>query len=149
MREHGDGGDDAEVRVGQEGGGDQHAIQQVVERVAPEDQRRGRAVAVVILRTMRLAGVHVAMAPEHHLLEHEEGDDAAGERKADAVRAGAGIERMRQERKQRGPEQRAGREAHEVRQQRVPPRGRQQHEAAGDECRQGAAGAGQEQYVSQ
>ena len=120
-----------------------------MEGVAPEDQRRGRTIAVVVLRPMRLAGVHVAMAPEHHLLEHEEGDDAAGERESDAVRAGAGIERVRQERKQRRAEQRAGREAHEVRQQRIAPRGRQQHEAAGDERRQRAAGAGQDQHVSQ
>ena len=88
--------------------------------------------------------IHVAMPPEHHLLEHEEGDDAARERDSDAMRPGARIERVWQEREERGAEQRAGRKTHEVRQQGVSSCRRQQHEAAGDERRQGAAGSSQQ-----
>jgi hypothetical protein len=53
---------------------------------------------MMVLRPVRLAGVRVAVTPEHHLLQHEEGDDAARERDADAMRAGTGLDRVRQER---------------------------------------------------
>ena len=70
----------------------------------------------------------------------------ADQRDADAMGAARPrrFDRMRQQPEQRGAEQRAGREADEVRHDRVAPRLRQQQEAAGDQRGQRAAGGGED-----
>ena len=58
---------------------------------------------------MHLAGIVVAVPPEHELLEQEERQDAEQQREADAVRTRISglLERVWNEAEERGPEQRA------------------------------------------
>ena len=90
---------------------------------------------------MHLARVVVAVSPEHELLEHEEQQDAEQQRQADVVRDPApapsiacGIKP-----EERRAEQRAGREADEVRQHRGALAVAEREEDAGGERAQDAA----------
>ena len=95
------GRDDAEVHVGQEGRGDQHAVEHVVERVADQDQRAAgllaggvvRVIVVVAVVRVRVgdrvlvAVVVVTVAPEQEFFEDEEERDAGDQGDADLVDA--------------------------------------------------------------
>ena len=84
------GGHHAQLHVGEEGARDDHAVGEVVERVA-EDDHPGRAPAVVVVlehvrvRSVRagavvahfLVVVMVVVAPEEQLLEDEEHEEPA------------------------------------------------------------------------
>ena len=103
---------DAKLEIGEEGRGDQHAVERVVQGVAREHEPGGTVfMRIVVVLAM-------AMAPQHELLEHEEEQQAADEREPDAVRPALAraLDGMRQERQQRRAEQRTGGETHEVRQ---------------------------------
>ncbi len=91
---------------------------------------------------MNLAHVGMAVPPQHHLLQHEEHQQAAEQGQADFMRFGntRGFDGVRQQPEQRGAEQRAGRKAHQMRQHtRAHPirhdqehRGRQRAQQAAD-----------------
>ena len=126
-------GQDPEPHVGQEGGGDQHAVEAIVDAVTDQHDPGGRALAVVAGRHLvALAILGVAVAPEHEFLEHEEERDAAEHGGADRLDApgpdaGHGLgQQPDQRRRQHG----AGREADQVRQQATALRFWQQQEQA-------------------
>ena len=79
---------------------------------------RCSSVAWHAVRHVPFADLLVAVPPEHHLLEHEEHEQAGQQRQPDVcVPADAGLlDRVRQQTEQRGAEQRAGRKADEMRQ---------------------------------
>ena len=139
--EYGKRRDDAELRVRHERCRHEHAIQQVVERVAGENQVGRRPVARVVARRVHLAGVVVAVTPEHEFLEQEKQQDTDQQREADPMsRAGTGtVERMWNQSEERRAEQRAGRKADEVRQHGRAPARIERQEHAGREGAQHAA----------
>ena len=98
VRGDGDRRVDAERHRREHGGADDRAVDEVVERVADEDERHGRAV--------HLALVGVAMAKQHQLLENEERQDA-GQQRAEHGGRRQRLERFGQQREQRDAEQRA------------------------------------------
>ena len=82
MRDDGQRRHDAQVRVGQEGGGDDHAVAEVVDAVADQHAPAAaagllgvEAVVVVVVRVV--AFVVVAVAVQLGLLEQEEEQQAA------------------------------------------------------------------------
>ena len=90
---------------------DDRAVDEVVEGVADEHERRRRAV--------HLAFVGMAMAEQHELFEHEEHEDA-GEQRAERRPAAGALERFGQQREQRHAEQRADRVADQPRDEARP-----------------------------
>ncbi len=99
------------------------------------------AIARVVARRVHLAGIVVAVTPEHELLEQEEQQDAEQEREADPMsRTGTGrVQRMRNQSEERRAEQRPGREADEVRQHGRAPARIERQEHAGREGAQHTA----------
>ena len=87
-------------------GADDHAVDEIVERVAEQHHGRSRAVGLAIVR--------VAMAPENEFLEEEEQHDAAKQRTQHSPRRKL-AECLRQQHEQRHAEQRADRIADEPR----------------------------------
>ena len=78
-----DRGDDAQLGVGHERGGDQYAIDKIVEGVADEDHQSAAAVVVMAVsrlrRDMRIVGfafLDMAMTPQHQFFEDKEAEDA-------------------------------------------------------------------------
>ena len=99
--------DDAELGALQERRGDQHAVDEVVHRVADHDER---AAAPMVMRD-RAAVVHfavlgVAMPPQEQLLEHEEAEDSGQDRGRRLVRRPA-LEGVRDHLEERCAQQRA------------------------------------------
>ncbi len=124
MGDDGQRGDDAEFRALQEGGGDQDAVDEIVESVADHDQQPGATVIVGRrLRLVRLAMVVMTVPPEHQLFQHEEEQDAEQHRRRHAVRV-AMLERVRQDLEEGRAEQRADRvrdqHADALRPERIP-----------------------------
>ena len=95
--------------------------------------------AVVVM--VRVALVVVAVPVELGLLEQEEEQQAAEQGREQRLRAGLALERLGQDVEQRGAEQHAGRQAHQVLDQ---PRQHRQRQPGGDDDRQHAAGEGGE-----
>ena len=135
MRHDRERGDDSELRALQERGGDQDAVEEVVDRVADHDQR-ARA-AVVVRRASHLVLV-VRVAPQQQLLEQEEYEDAAEDRPGDRMPL-AVLEGLRDHFEKGSAEQRTD----GVRHQRMDPRGAQEKRerrrtygkhSAGDAC---------------
>ena len=108
VRRDGDRRVDAERDRGHHRGGDDRAVDEVVERVAEDDQRRRRRVHV--------AFVGVAVPQQHQFLEDEEDEDP-GEERPEYARCCQRLERLGQQRQQRHAEQRADRVADEPRHQ--------------------------------
>ena len=131
VRGDGDGRVDAERHRRQHGRADDRAVDEVVERVADDDERRRRAV--------HLALVGVAVAEQHQLLEHEEREDAARAACRTRARGVSGVERFGQQRQQRDAEQRADRVADQPRHQPRADAVGEEEERGGDE--QAAAAA--------
>ena len=135
-------GDHADPRVGEEGGGDDDAVAEVVDAVA-EDHAPAAAAGLLAIEAVMVvvlvAFVVVAVAVELGLLEQEEEQQAAEQRREQRLRRRLGRERLGQDVEQRGREQDARREAHQVvhdlRQHR-------QRQCRGDEHREHAADAG-------
>lgn len=69
MSDDGQRGGDAQCRRGEEGGGDDHAIDEIVKGVAQQNQR---PTFMAVDDTVFI----VAMAPDDQLLQHEKGYDA-------------------------------------------------------------------------
>ena len=132
MGRHCDRGDDAEMDVGEKGRADQHAVDQVVDGVADEDEGAGGRLRRVPPLTVpvHLAVGLVAMPPEHQLLEQEEPQYAEEDGAGDPMQVGHARPRqgMRQQREEGGAQQGTDGEAHEVRQQAIPQRLREGQE---------------------
>jgi hypothetical protein len=162
--------DDAQVHVGEEGGSDQHAVEQVVQGVTHQHQRAAGlapgvvvvggvvvvvvvSVTVVVLMQMaagrvRVALVVVAMPPEQEFLEDEEQRDAGDERNPHLVDpGGARVQhRVRDQRQQCRAEQCSGGKTHQVWQHSLALPGRQSEEYAGREDRKHARDERAEDY---
>src|SRR5581483_747703 len=89
-----------------------------------QDERSAGAVHVALVR--------VAVTPERQLLEHEEDEDAAEERREHAPRAQR-RERLGQQLDKRDAQQRADRVADEPGHQPIASRGREDEQRRGDE----------------
>ena len=98
MRRHGERRVDPERDRGQHRRADDRAVDEVVKRVADDDERRRRGV--------HLALVGVAVPQQHELFEDEEHEDA-GEQRAEDRRRRHQRQRLGQQREQRDAEQRA------------------------------------------
>ena len=115
VRHDGQRRDDAEVHVGQESGGDQHAVEHVVQGIADQHQRAAGLLAGPGRADQRghvddaspdrvlVAVIVVAVTPEQEFLEHEEQRDAGDERDAHLVHpfAAGAYHRVRNQRQQR------------------------------------------------
>ena len=79
VRGHRDGGDDAEMHIRHEGRRDQHAVEDIVETIADQNERGGGGITavIVIVRHVTFAQVQMAVAPQHQLLEHKENEQTA------------------------------------------------------------------------
>ena len=129
VRGDGNRGRDAQRHGREHGAGDDRAVDEIVERVADQHERRG---------AVRLAVVGVAMTPQDELLEHEERENAAEQRHA-ARRARAAGERLRQQPEQRNAEQRADGIADEPRNdRRARAIGKQQERRGGEQAPEAA-----------
>ena len=132
VRGHCESRHQAEGEAAEEGRGDQHSVERVVEAVPDQHQdARGllAQVLVPVRRVMvpiavvtvvvfgRVLILRVSVPPEHQLLDDEEDPEPQHQRQSDVVGArGAGsFDRLGQQRQQRRPKQRPGREAHAVR----------------------------------
>ena len=144
----GDRGDDAQLVIGEERGGDQDAVDEIVEGVADDDHHA--AAAVIVLRhggrVVRLALLDVAVAPQHQLFQHEERQDAGEYGARDLLDAVGHAEGVGQDFEEHGAEQRAHRVADE---DRHPGYARVERERRGDGYRQHAAGKRCRQYPGQ
>ena len=120
MRHDGDGRHDAKMYVGEEGRGDQYAVEHVVQGVTHQHQSATRLLArLLILMSMAMmipvlivpvriahrvfdAVIVMAVAPEQEFLEHEEQRDAGDERDAHRVHVlhARALHRVRDERQQ-------------------------------------------------
>src|SRR6267142_235070 len=87
--------DDAELGAVQERRRDQHAVDEVVDRVADHDERAAAPMVVrLLVAIVHFAVLGVAVAPKQQLLQHEEAEDA-GEDRAGRLLRRAAFERMR------------------------------------------------------
>ena len=85
--------DDAEMQVGEEGGGDQYAIEHVVQGVADEHQRAAGLAPCLVMSVFLImmadrvlvAMVIMAMTPQQELLQHEEQRNAGDQRDSHLV----------------------------------------------------------------
>ena len=130
VRGDGDGGVDAERHRCHDGRADDRAVDEVVKRVADEEQGRGGAVD--------LAFVGVAVPEQDQLFEREEEQDA-GEQRAEHRGRREQRQGFRQQRQQRHAEQRADRVADQPGHEAGPHVGGKQHERRRDEQTAAAA----------
>ena len=114
MQDDGRGGQHAQYRLDKKRGGDQDAIDKIVQRASDEDQHAPLACLVTIVAgmvVMPVAFVMMAMAQQRDLFKHEEPDDGrqhAGEKR---VRREAGLGRLRQQMQKGNREQHPHRKA--------------------------------------
>ena len=134
MRGDGDRGVDAERHRRQYGGRDNGAVDEIVKRVADDDDRHRRAV--------HLAFVGVAVAEQDEFFENEERQDAEQQR-PEHRRGAKLIEGFGQQREQRDAEQSADRITHQPRNDARADALCEEQQRAGDE--QTAAAAEQAQ----
>ena len=111
VRRDGDGRVDAERDRGQDRGADDRAVDEIVKGVTDDHQRRRG--------TVHLALVGVAMVNQHQLLENEKHEDA-GQQGAEHGARRDGLQRFREQREKRDPEQRSDGVADETRHQSAP-----------------------------
>ena len=98
VRRHRDRGVDTERDGGQHRRAHDRAVDEIMEGVAEQHERSGRAVDVAL--------IGMAVTEQHQPLEHEEGQDA-GEQRAEHVGGRQRLQRLGQQREKRDAEQRA------------------------------------------
>ena len=100
-------GQHAQHGVGEEGGRHQHAVGQVVQRTAHQDEHAasaGLVPVVALVMMVPVALVVVAVAQQRDLLQHEEADQAGQHQREQGPRVGVRrFERLRQQVQQRQP----------------------------------------------
>ena len=142
-------GHHAKMRVGEEGGRDQHAVDEVVQAITDEREPTRGIAPVVLVALRRIDRLGMTVPPQQELLEHEENRDAREQRHTDGVdlEGACTLDRVRYERQQRGGEQGAGRETDRMRHHPVTGRFRQQQEKPRHQRAQGSGqGRGQQDH---
>ena len=90
MRHHGQAGDHAQMDIGKKRRGDEHPIHQIVYTVAHQYQIAGGGCAAMFhIGCMGFAFMGMAMAPQHHLLQHEKRQQAGQHRRHDGMAVSA------------------------------------------------------------
>ncbi len=115
MRNDGQAGDDAEVRIGQKGRGNQNAVGEVMQAVADQDHpARLAGFTRIMSMRMRMAVTFVMMrmTQDGEFFEQEESQQPAQQGRKQRTCIGLRFERFRQCMQQRRRQQNADRQAH-------------------------------------